>query len=144
MLLHPVQLTTSLSLPHLRCWFAATLQPVIASLDPNRCSPGLSAIIQSAWPLLLHTMSSDAPQLTPAAVLSACQAAVTAMNRVVAQPGAANSLSAAGNELPPEEEVIAAFAARQERFRSRVLDAAIQEEVDQVCMWGVTPVTSVT
>lgn len=115
-----------------RCLPAATLQPVVASLDPQSCSPALAAVVEATWPLLLHTMAADAQQLTPAAVLQACKDALDAIGRVVVQQGAASSATAVAGHVRPEEDVVVAFAARQERFRSRVLDAAIQQEVDEV------------
>uniref|UniRef100_A0A383WAI2 DNA mismatch repair protein MutS-like N-terminal domain-containing protein n=1 Tax=Tetradesmus obliquus TaxID=3088 RepID=A0A383WAI2_TETOB len=119
---------------------AAALQPVVSSLDPATCPPALAAIVKAMWPLLLHTMPADPQQLTHSAVLAACQDALAAMSRVVAQLDAASSSSsrssssrgsAADVAMQPEEELVEAFAAQQERFR-RVCDAAIQKEVDQV------------
>jgi hypothetical protein len=108
---------------------------VVASLDAQTCSPGLAAVVDSAWPLLLHTMSADAQQLTRSTVLQACKDALSAISKVVQQPGCATSLVSSGGSkgpLAPAEEVLLEFAAKQERFRSRVVDAAIQQEVDQV------------
>jgi hypothetical protein len=113
---------------------------VVDTLDPRTCPAALAAIVESTWPLLLHTMSADAQQLTHAAVLTACREALDAMSRVVAKPDTTSSssssaTSSAGGDISgADEQVVAEFAARQERFRNRVLDAVIQQEVDQVRM----------
>ncbi|WIA17178.1 hypothetical protein OEZ85_014061 [Tetradesmus obliquus] len=121
---------------------AATLQPVVSSLDPATCPPALAAIVKDLWPLLLHTMPAEPQQLSHSAVLAACRDALAAISRVVAQPGSSSSSgssgSAAADGMPPEdavpaeEQVVTAFAARQERFHSRVVTAAIQPQADQV------------
>jgi hypothetical protein len=124
---------------------------VIATLDKQSCSPGLAAVVDSAWPLLLHTMSADAadadaadPQkLTRATVLQACNDALSSISKVVQQPefeyntewaADRHGSTAAGHEgwMQPAGEVLLEFAPGLERFRSRVMDAAIQQEVDEV------------
>ena len=115
---------------------------MVSSLDPATCPPALAAIVKDLWPLLLHTMPAEPQQLSHSAVLAACRDALAAISRVVAQPGSSSSSgssgSAAADGMPPEdavpaeEQVVTAFAARQERFHSRVVTAAIQPQADQV------------
>eukprot|EP00883_Tetradesmus_obliquus_P008492 jgi/Sobl393_1/19206/SZX60145.1 len=69
---------------------AATLQPVVSSLDPATCPPALAAIVKDLWPLLLHTMPAEPQQLSHSAVLAACRDALAAISRVVAQPGSSS------------------------------------------------------
>jgi hypothetical protein len=79
-------------------------------------------------------MSADAA-LTPTAVLEASQKALIAIDKVVREPGYVNRVPQS-EEGPAQavEVVVHKFAAKQERFRSRVVDSAIQEEVDRVRM----------
>jgi hypothetical protein len=90
-------------------------------------------VVESAWPLLLHTMAADAQQLTRDAVLQACKDALCAISKVVQQPGVLSSVATAeGEKVQPDAQLLKEFAAKQERFRSRVVAAAIQQEVEEV------------
>jgi hypothetical protein len=77
-------------------------------------------------------MSADAA-LTPTAVLEASQKALIAIDKVVREPGYINRVPE-GEKGPASavEVVVHKFAAKQERFRSRVVEGAIQEEVNRV------------